>query len=386
MIQKDRSIFIFAGEVSADMHGGKLLQSLKNDFPTHHFFGVGGSELCASGLDALYTLDDFNIMGFTDVLRALPRLIKQFYFLRNQIIKKNPEMVIFIDSPALSLRMAKSLRKKGYKGKIIQYICPTVWAYHPKRITKLEMYFDLLLTIFPFEEAYFKQTSLRTKYVGNPIKERIKSHLYKNTIIDEMAKKGSLISLFPGSRKGEIQRNLPKQLESLKNIGQDNQIQFAISCGQSHLKPMIEEEIKKAGLAPSSFYFVPKELTYELMKQSHIAIAKSGTVTLELALHDCPTIVVYQLSTLNFLFAKYILKLRLPFYCIANILAGEKVFSELMGPDFTSEHLLQEILRMHLNAQARIECTAKCKHIHDLLGDKNSSQEAARAISELKCK
>lgn len=379
MPKHQNQIFIFAGESSADMHGGKLISALQKELPAS-FFGVGGPEMCSQDFQAIYHTEDFSVMGFSDVLRSLPRLIKQFRHLRRVILEHSPKVVIFIDSPSFSLRMAKSLRQRGYKGKIVQYTCPSVWAYGKERIKALEAHFDLLLTIYPFEVDYFQHSSLPTKYVGNPLKERIQEHHY--TEIKQS--KSPLLALFPGSRPGEILRNLPQQLEAYKILLKNgHEIDGAISCSHVHLLPLIEKAIHDAGLKKENFILIPKELTYDLMRYSKAAIAKSGTVTLELALHSCPTVVIYGLTWLNRMMAKHILRLNLPFYCIVNILAGKKVFPELIAEKVTAQSLYQSIERLLNDDSARQTCIAECQSINQLLGPQKASQIVSSEIIKI---
>ncbi|MDP1879513.1 MAG: lipid-A-disaccharide synthase, partial [Parachlamydiaceae bacterium] len=124
-----KKFFIFAGEASGDLHGSRLIQAMHEKNPSIIFFGVGGPRIRQEKFSCITKMELFQVMGFTDVFKALPRLVKLFYFIRNQIILEQPDAVILIDYPGFNLRLARSLRKKGYRGKIIQYICPTVWAH-----------------------------------------------------------------------------------------------------------------------------------------------------------------------------------------------------------------------------------------------------------------
>src|SRR5437016_2086989 len=145
--------FIFAGESSGDLHGSRLMEALKKSKGCT-FTGVGGPLMRAQYMKSILNMEDFLVIGFTDVIKALPKLYKQFYKVRDAILKQEPDCVILIDYPEFNLRLAKALRKKKYKGKIVQYICPTVWAHGKHRINTMANTLDLLLTIFPFEAAF----------------------------------------------------------------------------------------------------------------------------------------------------------------------------------------------------------------------------------------
>ncbi len=173
-----KSYFLFAGEASGDLHGSRLIQTLRKEEKIASIYGVGGPHMRQEDFDCLIATEKFQVMGFSDVLLALPHLCKLFYQVRNLVLKTKPDYVILIDYPGFNLRLARALRKQGFKGKLIQYVCPTIWAHGTKRIQILNAYYDLLLTIFPFEATYFSNTKLKVEYVGNPLLETIQNYHY----------------------------------------------------------------------------------------------------------------------------------------------------------------------------------------------------------------
>jgi lipid-A-disaccharide synthase len=372
--------FIFAGESSGDLHGSRLMQALQQKSCT--IAGVGGPAMRAQGIACVLKMEEFQVMGLSDVLKSLPKLYKQFYIILNAILMTKPDCVILIDYPGFNLRLAKKLRQKGFKGKIVQYVCPTVWAHGEKRIAIMAKTLDLLVTIFPFEPSYFSHTSLNVKYVGNPLVEHIETYTYDTEWKKQFAK--PLIALFPGSRIGEIQRNLSLQIQAAILLKQKHpNLNFAVSYSQDHLLPIIRKIIDEFSF---ECQLVPRQFTYELMQHCDMALAKSGTVTLELALHRCPTVVVYQLTTLNYLFAKYLLKLHLPHYCIVNIMSKSEVFPELIGKDIQPQHLCTQLEKLYSDKKIRANVRQGCEQICNSLGRKNAHQGAAKAVWELlKC-
>lgn len=383
-----KRLFLFAGEPSGDLHGCHLFRALKEQFPEAHIEGVAGPLMRAQGMTYLWKVEDFTVMGFSDVILALPRLIRQFYEIKNHIITTQPDAVILIDYPGFNLRLAKALRKAKYKGKIVHYICPTVWAHGKSRIEHMAQTLDLLLTIFPFEKPYFAGTSLKVEFVGNPLVEGIKSYPYcSNWKSHAQLPAKPLIAIFPGSRKGEIARNLPTQLTALKALKeQHSEIAFGISCSADHFQADILKIIEQSALKLNEDVFlIPKKYTYELMKDSRSALAKSGTVTLELALHKCPTAVVYALTPLNRWIAKYILKLNLPYYCIVNILGNREIFPEMIAQGFDADTILKHSRELLLDGAKRDACLKDCQDVQNLLSSSNASQVAAQKIKELLC-
>ena len=171
-------LFIFAGEKSGDLHGFHLIESLGRHMPGCDITTVAGPEMRTLNTRVFLPMEDFEVMGFSDVLFSFRKIVKQFRLIRDHLLATQPDAVIFIDYPGFNLRMAKSLRKNGYKGKLIQYIAPTFWAWGASRVHQMIDTLDLLLTIYPFENKAFENTPLNVKYVGNPVQEGIRHHRY----------------------------------------------------------------------------------------------------------------------------------------------------------------------------------------------------------------
>lgn len=380
--------FIFAGEASGDLHGSLLIQAMKaktgNSSP---FCGVGGPCMRAEGIACLIPMECFQVMGFSDVVQSLPSLWKLFWQIRDLIIKEAPSCVILIDYPGFTLRLAKALRKSGYKGKIVQYICPTVWAHGKGRIDTLATNYDLLLSIYPFEQNFFAHTSLPVVYVGHPLKHSIQMQAPKL----DWRKKAfvppdrELIALFPGSRPGEIKRHLLGQLQAAALFKQEHpEYAFVIPCIEGIMPEFFLDQISRSSLQLNKdIFLISSAYRYDLMRECRTALAKSGTVTLELALYEVPTVVHYDLSLLNYLFAKYILRLALPHYCIVNILAGYSVFPELIGRNILPEDLTKELLSLSEDGAVREKAENGCREVKQLLGNMPSHELAAEAICEL---
>lgn len=364
------TFFIFAGEASGDLHGSRLIPCLTGE----KLVGVGGPLMRQAGLETLYPMEDFRVMGFTDVLKAFPKLWSRFRQIKQWILTNKPSCVILIDYPGFNLRLAKALKKAGYQGKIVQYICPTVWAHGKGRIEIMEQNLDLLLTIYPFEASYFQNTKLPVCYIGCPLVETIDSYSYdpewrvKNNIPAD----AKIYSIFPGSRIEEIHRNLPKQLAALKMLQLDSKSHIAISVKAE--RDFIHEMVQDI----NNVHLIPAQYTYELMKESQLALAKSGTVVLELALHGTPTVVTYELSWLNYLIARYILRLRLPYYSMPNILLGKELYPECIGKNISSETIYQNLKKID-----REKIQKECKELRQCLGSHRSNETAAQAIKSL---
>jgi lipid-A-disaccharide synthase len=372
-----KDLFIFAGEASGDLHGAHLIQSLRSQHPSLKIWGVGGPKMRSEGLRCLMGMEEFQVMGFQDVLLALPKLFKHLRMIVAEILKNNPQTVLLIDYAEFNMLLSKRLRKKGYTGKIIHYICPSVWAWRKGRIYTLAKTLDLLLVIFPFEPACFKETSLRVEYIGNPLTQQI---LSQKVLSDHFQKIN--IALFPGSRRSEITLNLAAQLQTAELLKRSYpEITFGLSIAQERLRPLIEEIVQKSTLRLNrDLFLIPSGEAYALMQNCDAALATSGTVTLELALHHIPTVVMYRLSFINWFVAKFLIRLHLPFYCIVNIIAQKTVFPELIYEKFSAHHAAEELAKLYRHGTERESCIAACQAVQQQLSSAISPSDRAAEI------
>lgn len=378
-------IFIIAGEPSGDVHGKHLIEALLSQ-GEFKIAGVGGPQMRSTPFEPVLPMEEFQVMGFSDVLLALPKLVKHFSHLVNVIMKSQPKAVVFIDYPGFNLRLAKALRKKGFKNKLIHYISPSVWAWGQSRIQHMAKTLDLLMTVYPFEPKYFQHTNLKTLYVGNPLITDIKAYPYQSDwkVKNGFSGENKLAAIFPGSRTGEIARNFPVQMQAAALYKrEDPSVMFGISCAQESFTQILKSIASQHGLKQHQDYeLIPQAFSYDLMQNASFALAKSGTVTLELALHGCPTLVTFQLNTLNYAIAKYLIRINLPHYCIANILLGEGLFPEVIGRRLKAKPLVNHLISLQQNE--RVEAIkAGSLRLKKLLGDQKASMQAAEEIGKL---
>jgi lipid-A-disaccharide synthase len=365
-------IFLFAGESSGDLHGESLIEQLLALRPNLSLYGVGGPRMRAAGLSCLMPMENFQVMGFFPVFLALPKILVSFYRIARHILKAKPKVVLCIDYPGFTLRLERYLKKKGFQGKIVHYICPSVWAWGKGRIPLMEKTLDLLLSIFPFEKEHFSP-SFPISYVN-----RISSYHYHPFPVEPNKK---LITLFPGSRQKEIELNLPLQLKALDILlNKDPNLVAAISISHPKFQHLINDYIYDIAPTLSGRIFpVFAEQTYNLMASTSLALAKSGTVTLELALHKVPTVVVYAIPSIDLFIAKDLLRIRLSFYCIVNIIGKKEIYVELIGPNATEENLLKAAQDL-LYTDKRLKQIKQCEELIEKLGTTNASQTAAHLL------
>ncbi len=362
-----KGLFVFAGEPSGDVLGGKLIEALKKRDPTLAISGVGGPLMRSAGMEVIHPMERFQVMGFSDVFKALPRLYADFRKIKKQILQCRPAGVVLIDYPDFNMLLAKALRKNGYRGKLIHYVCPSVWAWRKKRVKTLAKTLDSLLSILPFEKNCFAQTQLSVTYVGHPLVAAIDTYTYDSAY--PLPSDKPILAIFPGSRRHEIALNLPIQWEAAKRFPDHTPV---ISVA----RPELMEEIEKH--VDSGAHFAPQDKRYELMRAANLALATSGTIVLEIGLHAVPTIVTYQLATLNYLLGRYAFRIRLPFYTLVNIICEREVFPEFIHKNLSVDEIVEALRSLDVE-----KCREACWELRTRLLDQNASQEAAKTIESL---
>ena len=367
-------VFIFAGEASGDAIGAHLIQSLLQLNPSLKIGAVAGPLMRKHPIHTLYVMEEFQVMGFVDVIKNLPKLLKLFHQIKAHLLKASPQAIVLIDYPGFNLRLARHLRKCGYTKKLIQYVAPSVWAWKKGRIKTLSKTLDLLISIFPFEKKHFANTSLHVEYIGHPLLA-----ISHPTILKKPLPRLThpLLTIFPGSRVHEIKSNLPLQLQAAIALNK-GRYQLAISYASISLLPFIQKEIDN--YQDENILLFSGEHNAYYMQQTELAIATSGTITLELALHQVPTLVTYSMKSFDCFLAKHVFRIKLPHYCIVNYIAEARVFPEFYGPCFNQEMLYQTLSFM-LDTPEELElCRQTCLLIPKFLCHNDPNLAAATLV------
>lgn len=352
--------YVVAGEKSGDLIASQVLGNLPSRYRMR---GVVGPMLKKGGVEEAFSIEALEVMGFIPVLKKLPKILLLFHQIKKEILRENPKVVLLVDNAEFSLWLARSLRKGGYRGRILQLISPSVWAWRKGRKKWLETYFDALLSIFPFEESFFADSPLPVYYIGHPLAEELSSYPPKNDLPSLSDK--TVISLFPGSRRKEILLNFPLQLDAVKPFEE-----AFIAVGLSSLKWGKELE-KLAQARGVKIHLIPPEHRFELMQKTTLALAKFGTVNLELALFEVPTITSFPLPLLERWVLQKIFKIFLPHYSIVNLLLERRLFPEYVASFATVENLSQEVKNHLRNPRLREHAIEGCKELKRILSQKH---------------
>ena len=297
-LNKNNKIFILAGETSGDYIGSCIMRGVKQNNNNIKFLGVGGSFMEHEGLSSLYNIKEFNVIGFLNSIVSLKKLKNYVNEIVKIIIKEEPKIVITIDTKGFSLALAKSLKiafkNSNYKCPLIHFVPPTIWAYGKSRLKKWKNIHDELICLYKIEEDIFKKYDTKCMYLGNPIIEKFldfeQSKKFKNNY-NNHSKKNNIL-LLPGSRSSEIKYVLPEFIKLIKNTNNKfKNVNWIIPITKSQYSNVLSKvnEIKSYPIE-----VIILEDNYEILKHASVAIACSGTITLELVLFKIPTIAVYK--------------------------------------------------------------------------------------------
>jgi lipid-A-disaccharide synthase len=329
-----KKIFLIAGEASGDIHGANMIRHL-NKVTDFSLYGTGGNNLKELGQLQYFDVADMTIIGISEVVQKLPFIVKMFKTLKKKLLEVDPDLVILIDYPGFNLRFAKYAKKHGYK--VIYYIAPQVWAWHYSRIKAIKKYIDFVYCILPFEEEIFKSEGIPALYVGNPIMDQIKFRFESK---DQFLKYCNItdgkpiVGLLPGSRKKEIEDNMPVFRKAIEQF--HGRYNFILAKA-----PSVKDEWLNRYLEGVDIKII--EDGYDVMKYADLLWCCSGTATLEAAIIGTPAIVVYKLSAFTMVFINILIFLKIikiKMIGLPNIVLGEQIFPELVNKDFSINNLL----------------------------------------------
>ena len=326
-------IYIIAGEPSGDLLGSRFMKAMKAKTNGKvEFFGVGGDTMEQEGLKSLFDISDLAVMGLTEVIPSIPKILKHIKNTVEDIKKVNPDVVITIDSWSFSSRIHKKLRKLHLNIPQVHYVAPQVWAWKKKRAKTMYKYIDHLLTLFPYEPKYFTPYHLATDFVGHPVIEsdviRADGNAFRKKY--NIPEDKRIITILPGSRKNEVSKLLPEFLLAAEDLNAAEKDLYFVIPTVKTVSSMVKEGLKDTKL--NILVVDTQEDRYGAFRASEAAIAASGTVALELAICDIPHIIAYKVAPLTAFLAKKFLHIQ--FVNLSNILLGREIIPELLQERF----------------------------------------------------
>jgi lipid-A-disaccharide synthase len=418
---KPKTFMLIAGEASGDLLAAELVSALREQSSilvtpkqcegglhppsSPLFFGAGGAKMSAAGVELAFDLTQHSVIGITDVLKNLLKFRRLFKQLLALAIERKPDVVIGVDYGGFNLRFGQAVKKyvrenpfSTWNPKIVQFVSPQVWASRPGRADKLARDYDLLLSIFPFEKAWYAQRvpQLRVEFVGHPMIGRFTNDDLRFTSRDSESSKSrgdetqikekletphvvsyKNILLLPGSRKSELQRHLPVMLDAVKVI-QEKLPAAKVKMVLPNLG--LKELADRLSALQSGVEIQIGELPWALA-EADVAIASTGTVTMECAFFRVPTVTLYKTSWLTYQIARRIVTVKS--LTMTNLLAGETVFPEFIQNDATPENLSRAALELLQDEARRAKIKAQLTKIISSLGEPGAARRAAQTILRL---
>jgi len=372
------NIGMVAGEISGDILGAGLIQSIRKRYPNARFEGIGGPLMLEQGFESRVPMERLSVMGLVEVLGRIFELIGIRRHLKRHFLNTRPDLFIGIDAPDFNIGLELALRKKGIRTG--HYVSPSVWAWRQNRVFKIARAVDLMLTLFPFEARFYKAHEIAVKFVGHPLADLIPLEIDKTKARQQLnvAESGKIVALLPGSRGGEISYIGKSFLDAARWL-------YEHDPGISFLLPYVNLARKEQLDALISEHASDLPITLvngrsrEVMAASDVVVLASGTATLEAMLLKRPMVVAYRVSKITHYIMKRLLKA--PFISLPNLLANKALVPELIQDDAQAESIGKSVLE-RLDESKSHEMQQTFLGMHREL-KRDASEQAADAIVEL---
>lgn len=368
-------IMFSAGETSGDMHGANLAKAIKNMYPDAELFGFGGPQMEKAGVKLCKNMLDYSVMGFWEVLINLRRMFKLKSALVEEMKRQKPDILVLIDYPDFNWRLASEAKKLNIP--VFSYIPPSAWAWRKGRAKKVAKIANKIVAIFPFEIDVYKQAGADISFVGNPLLDNVhasmsKDEAYKFFGINE---NDDNILLLPGSRKQEIANLLDPMFEAAKIISQERlNAKFFLPVAPGIDEQYLNNKIIEYKLNVKLCF----EKTYDLMNCCDFAIATSGTVTLEAALMNLPSIVLYKMSTITYRIAKIFVDVK--YFSLPNILVNKNVLPELLQDEVNGQNIAKYARALYKGTDSANDLKQELKKVKEKLGLPGVADKTAKLI------
>ncbi|KAB7627928.1 lipid-A-disaccharide synthase [Alkalilimnicola sp. S0819] len=371
-------IALLAGELSGDQLGADLMRGIKRRLPDARFEGVGGPAMAAEGLDSLYPLETFSVMGLVEVLRHLPTLLRIRRELAQRFIDDPPDMFVGIDAPDFNLGLAKRLRAAGIT--TAHYVSPTVWAWRQGRIKGIRRAVDLMLTVLPFEADFYEAHAVPVAFVGHPAADRLEPGRDPRPWRERLGldPERPVLAVLPGSRGSELEKLGAAFARSVKRLRRDHpRLQFIAPMATPRVRGLFEAHLADAGLAG-----VVRLLDGEseaAMSAADVVLLACGTAALEAMLLGRPMVVAYKVSGLTYGLVKGLGLMKIRHYAMPNVLAGRELAPEYIQSAVSAENLSGAVDELLREPAARARQVEGYAHLHEQLC-RSAGDRAAEAL------
>lgn len=367
-------IMMSAGEASGDMHAAAVAAELKRIMPDADLFGMGGADMRKSGVRIIYDIENLGIIGVVEVIRHIPLFFRLRSMLKEAMIKEKPDVLVCVDYPGFNMKLAHVAKELGIP--VIYYIAPTIWAWNKGRAKNIVRDVEQVASIFPFEAEAYRKAGARVTFVGHPLADTVKPSMSFEEAMDYFHgnpdKKRVL--LMPGSRKNEVAGLLPVMIQAAEKLAEREECQFFIPRASTISKEMLLSIIGKTSLSIE----ITEGHQYDLMQICTACVASSGTATLETALMELPTVLVYKLAPFTWFLANLLVHVK--YAGLPNLLLGREVTPELLQDRARAENIVSILLPWLQDEKARQKNIEEIREVRKALGSGGAVHRVAELI------
>ncbi|MDT8903797.1 lipid-A-disaccharide synthase [Anaeroselena agilis] len=371
-------IFISTGEASGDLNGASVAAALRNIRPDVALFGMGGEMMRAAGVEIVYDIADLGVMGIVEVAKSLPKLFRLRDFLADWLERERPDVLVVIDYPGFNTRLAKIARRLGIP--VISYISPSAWAWGRGRAREVAETVTKVAAIFPFEADVYRQAGADVVFVGHPLLDIVKPSLPRDEAYRLFGADPArpVVLLMPGSRRQEIDMLLPAMLAGMEEVARKvPECQIFLPVASTISREILQNIIDGYNIEVR----LTAGNTYDLMNIGTVAVAASGTATLEAAIMGLPTVIVYKVAALTYLLGKLLVKI--PHIGLPNIVAGRRIVPELLQGEASAANIARETLPIVADPTVRDRIVADLADVRRRLGETGAVGRVAEVILEV---
>ena len=366
--------FLIAGEASGDLHGANLMKALKEEDPQATFRYLGGDRMEEAAPGRVIHYREMAYMGYVEVLMHLRAISRNMKICKETILDFHPDVVILIDYPGFNLRMAAFAHSHGFR--VFYYISPKLWAWKQYRVKKVKAFVDRMFIILPFEKEFYRRFGIETEYLGNPVIDEValrkKNLLHRHDFLAMLDLPDSpVIALLPGSRKQELQHNLPVMLQMVKEYPDH---QFVIAGA-----PAFSEKEYAPYLTGTDVKVVFNS-TYHLLHAAEAALVTSGTATLETALMEVPQVVMYRMNSFSYHVGKHFVNVE--YISLVNLILGKEAVPELIQYDVNPGRVKTELEKIVNDTPERRQMLDDYRRLQEIMGEPGVSGRVARRMFE----
>ena len=367
-----KKLFILTGEPSGDKLASTVISDLKKINQDIDYLSVGGENLKALGIKSIYDLKEITYLGFTNVILNIFKINKKINETVKAIIDYNPDVLFTVDSPDFTLRVAEKVKKINGKIKTVHYVAPQVWVWREGRVKKIKGFIDHILLLFNFEKKYFEKENVSCEFVGHPLlQNKEKSKIDINQLI---GKNKALISVFAGSRKSEIIILMPILLDFIKLMNEKYTDMTYIFHSTKEYSNLIQTFINQSRI-PNCEIISDDKIKSHILQKSVFAVAKSGTVSLEISNEKIPSIILYKIGFINYMIVKSLVKTK--YANIINFAANEEVIPELLQSNCNSKNIFKHVSNFLEDPSKIKDQVYKVQNVLNKLKTNGSSSELA---------